>query len=219
MLTHAARRGLPVHRLFPAARRRGRHRTAVAPRSRHGARRRAAQTVTRRRRRPMTALLEVDGLTKSFGGLAAVNGSLRRLAGRDARPDRAERLGQDDDAQPDRRQPRAGWRQDPPARRRRDPPVQPPAGAARINRTFQLVRMLPSMTGRTSRRCAVRCGAASMAEASRKTACAARLFRDRRQGGTDRLATHLYRAEAGRTRARAGDRSARSAARRMALRS
>ena len=50
------------------------------------------------------ALLEVSGLSKAFGGLRAVHElDLTVERGRDRRPDRAERLGQDHGLQPDHR--------------------------------------------------------------------------------------------------------------------
>ena len=66
-------------------------------------------------------VLEVKGLTKSFGALRATDGvSLKVHPHADPRPDRAERRRQDDPARPDRGRACAGCRQHPvPGPRRR----------------------------------------------------------------------------------------------------
>ena len=89
-----------------------------------------------------------DGVTKRFGGLVAVDNMSFELAReRGAGADRAERLRQDHDAEPDLRRAEADRR----ARsgstattfRLRRQARSPTAGVAR---TFQIVRMLPSLT-------------------------------------------------------------------------
>ena len=60
----------------------------------------------------MTALLRVDGLTKRFGGVAAVDGcSFAVEEGSITALDRTERIGQDDGLQPDHRLPARRLRQ------------------------------------------------------------------------------------------------------------
>ena len=96
----------------------------------------------------MTALLELDGVTRRFGGLNAVEGvSFSIDAGRDPGPDRPERRRQDHAHQPDHR--RASGQQRPRALRR---PATSRACSryqiARLGlaRTFQIVQPFPKMT-------------------------------------------------------------------------
>ena len=95
-----------------------------------------------------SAALRVEGVTKRFGGLVAVDDMSFELAReRGAGPDRPERLRQDHDAQPDLRRAEAERRRRSGStattfRRRRRAEI----ATRGVARTFQIVRMLPSLT-------------------------------------------------------------------------
>ena len=170
----------------------------------------------------MAALLEVESLTKAFGGLVAVNGmSLVGVAGRGLGTDRSQRLGQDHAAQSHCRH-RSG----------------PDAGAIRmagedvtrlpnhlrvrkrINRTFQLVRAPANMPAIGTVMAGVLYGAGERVPfqgCGLRGGRSARRAQSADQGGSAVRSAHLYRAEACRAGARARHAAARPAARRMAV--
>ena len=135
-----------------AARPRRRRRGDASPTGRAPGGRRAAGLPARLARRGATRrappLLRVTGLSKRFGGVhGARRGDLRRARGVDHRADRAQRLGQDDRLQRDRRHLHARRRAASSWTARRSP-----TGAARgarspgIGRTYQLPRLFDSLT-------------------------------------------------------------------------
>jgi branched-chain amino acid transport system ATP-binding protein len=90
---------------------------------------------------------------------------------------------------------------------------------ARIARTFQLVRILPGMTTRENVMLGRMFGGDPTAPAAALSDGRSWTGRSGGPGPTHRLATHLYRPEARRTRPRAGDPPATALAGRMARRS
>ena len=166
-------------------------------------------------------LLAVDGLRKSFGGLRAVDEvSLPRRARRDRRPDRPERLGQDDRAQPDLRRPPARHRRHPLSAASRSTAPQPTGSPwVGIARTFQLVRVLPSMSLRRERRRRPAFRASGHRHAAtrrRHRACLAARRPGSTCAGTSRRRAHLHRPEAAGAGSRAGAGAEAAAARRVA---
>ena len=214
-LRHRPRRRLHRHRLFPARRRhRARRPLAGAARMRLPARRARAATLARR------AVLEVDGLRKTFGGLVAVDdlsftvgaGEIVGLIGPNG-------SGKTTVAQPDLRRAQARRRRDPSSRASRSPacrPIRSPGSASPA----------PS----SSCACSTTCTAATMsspASPSGPTRCGARRRASAPSALLDRVglaaradvpagAAHLYRPEAAGARARAGARPAAAPARRVA---
>ena len=153
------------------------------------------------------AALRVDGVTKRFGGLVAVDDMSFELAEeRGAGPDRPERLRQDHDDEPDLRRAEADCRRDPALRRghRRTAPASEIADPGRCphvsarshaavadgageRRGRRRVRPQPALGQRARRLCP-------------RPAATGRLARRRRRPG---LGADLYRPETGRARPRA----------------
>ena len=126
------------------------------------------------------ALLELDGLTKRYGGLVAVDQVTMRVESRrGARRHRPERRRQDHPVQPDHRRGASHRGQRPLRRPDRSPACRRIAICQRgMSRTFQLTALFPEMTARENTRLAAQArlarrwqpcgGGAVFAEAARR---------------------------------------------------
>ena len=177
------------------------------------------------RPRASADMLKIENLSKSFGGVAAINDVTLHFAdGLAHRRDRSERRRQDHVLQPHHRRVAAGRAAGSCSTARTSPGCSPPEIVRRgIGRAFQIASIFPSLTvrgdharrGQRASRLAARCAGVSRWPKRRDRADEVmELVGLDRQAATASRQPLARRSEAARYRAGAGARAARAAARR-----